>query len=291
MEKKMETGQKEVILSLICLAVILGGSAWAGASEGSASGSQEVVDLSRWELVWRDEFGGERLDETRWTRCKRGTPDWKNTMSDDRRLLKIGDGVLHLRGIVNDKKGEDPAPYLTAGVTSKGKYAFRYGKVQIRARFKCAQGAWPALWMLGAEKGWPAGGEIDLMEHLNFDQKVYQTVHSEYTVKIDKTNTPKKSGTAKIKRDDWNTYGCEWEAERIVFTVNGERTLTYPRVPELGEKQWPFDQRFYFILSMQIGGKWVNGSGPTNPAHYPAGMEVDWVRVYRRTKASHQASN
>jgi beta-glucanase (GH16 family) len=247
-------------------------------------------DPSEWELIWQDDFVGEELDNSKWTRCKRGNPDWKNTMSNDSRLLKIKDGVLHLRGIVNDKKDEDPAPYLTAGVAST-KFSFQYGKVQIKARFKSAQGAWPALWMLGNEKRWPANGEIDLMEHLNFDHKVYQTVHSEYTVKIDKTNTPKKGGTAKIKRDDWNTYGCEWDANKIIFTVNGQPTHTYPRVPVKGEKQWPFNQPFYFVLSMQIGGKWVNGSGPTNPSHYPAGMEVDYVRVYSRKKTPPPASN
>jgi beta-glucanase (GH16 family) len=184
--------------------------------------------------------------------------------------------------MANDNSDEDPSPYLTAGITSKGKFAFRHGKVQIRARFKSAQGAWPALWMLGKEKGWPANGEIDLMEHLNFDEIVYQTVHSEYTLHIDKTNTPKKGATAGINRDEWNTYGCEWDADRIVFTVNGKPTHTYPRVPSKGEQQWPFDQPFYFILSMQIGGNWVNRSGPTNPAHYPASLQVDWIRVHQR---------
>jgi len=53
-------------------------------------------------------------------------------------------------------------------------------------------------------------------------------------------------------------------------------------VPELHESQWPFDTPYYLICSMQIGGGWVNGSGPTNPEHYPAGMEIDWVRVYKR---------
>jgi hypothetical protein len=69
-----------------------------------------------------------------------------------------------------------------------------------------------------------------------------------------------------------------------VFTVNGKRTHTYPRVPEKGEKQWPFRQKFYLIMSMQIGGSWVNRGGrlPTKPEHYPAWMEVDWVRVYSR---------
>lgn len=237
---------------------------------------------SKWELFWQDEFTADQLDNTKWQLCQRGTSDWSNTMSDDPRLLKIKDGVLHLHGIVNDGKDRDAVPFLTAGVNSKGKFSFQYGKVQVRARFKSAQGAWPAIWMLGNEKGWPANGEIDLMEHINFDDKIHQTVHSEYTVKIDKTDTPKKSGTVGINKDDWNTYGCEWDADKIVFTVNDKPTLTYPRVPDLGEKQWPFNQPFYLILSMQIGGNWVNAKGATVPTHYPAGMEIDWVRVYRK---------
>jgi beta-glucanase (GH16 family) len=267
----------------VCLAILTAMTSHALAEVNMNKQVAAVLQGTTWELVWSDDFTDEELDDTKWSRCERGTPDWKNTMSDDPRLLKIDDGVLHLRGIVNDKRDKDPVPYLTAGVNSKGKFSFLYGKVQIRARFKSAQGAWPALWMLGNERGWPANGEIDLMEHLNFDHKIYQTVHSEYTVKIDKTHTPRKGSTAQIKRDEWNTYGCEWDEDKIVFTVNGQPTHTYPRLPEKGEKQWPFNQPFYFVLSMQIGGKWVNGSGPTNPAHYPAGIEVDWVRVYQRT--------
>jgi len=267
---------KRLITAALLLAVTIN----TGFSEAERS-TIDRSDLSGWKLVWQDEFDGDKLDSSKWELCKRGTPDWMNTVSDDPRLIKVGNGLLHLRGIENDNQEKDPAPYLTGAITSKGKYAFQYGKVQIRARIKNAQGAWPALWMLGVEKGWPANGEIDLMEHLNFDDIVYQTVHSEYTLKIDKTNTPKHGSTSKMHRDDWNTYGCEWNENSIIFTVNGEKTLTYPRVPEKGEKQWPFNQPFYFILSMQIGGKWVNGPGPTNPEHYPAGMEVDWIRVYQ----------
>lgn len=259
---------------LFCITVTAG---VAGEKEVKTETPSQVPP---WKLIWEDDFSGNEPESKTWTRVTRGKPDWKNTMSDDPRLLKVKDGVLHLRGIVNDRK-DDKAPYLTAGLTSKGKFSFHYGKVQIKARFKSAQGAWPALWMMGETKGWPANGEIDLMEHLNFDTKVHQTVHSEYTVKL-KGKKPRQSGTAKIRRDDWNTYGCEWDADKIVFTVNGKPTFTYPRVPEKCEKQWPFNQPFYLLLSMQIGGKWVNGSGPTNPKHYPAGMEIDWIRVYKR---------
>lgn len=263
-----------------CLAALIIITAHAFAQDTADKTAPAARQNADWVLVWSDEFTGNTLNADTWTRCTRGKPDWKNTMSDDPSLLVVKDGILHLRGIVNKNKKDDPAPYLTAGITSRGKYSFLYGKVQIRARFKCAQGAWPALWMLGANRQWPANGEIDLMEHLNFDHKVYQTVHSEYTLKH-KGKTHKHSSTAPINPDNWNTYGCEWDADKIVFTVNGKPTFTYPRVPEKGEKQWPFNQPFYFILSMQIGGKWVNKTGPTNPAHYPAEMEIDWIRVYQ----------
>lgn len=255
------------------------GSVISAQSAEMAGRSAAAPQLPGWTLVWQDEFTESKLDPRKWSLCKRGKADWNNTMSDDARLLKISEGVLHLRGIQNKQKGKGASPYLTSGVNSKGKYEFQFGKVQIRAKFKSAQGAWPALWMLGAEKGWPANGEMDLMEHLNFDRKIYQTVHSEYTIKVDKTNTPQKGAVASIKRDDWNTYGCEWDADKVVFTVNEKPTHSYPRVPEKGAKQYPFTQPFYFVLSMQIGGKWV---GKAKPEHYPAEMQVDWIRVYQK---------
>lgn len=240
-----------------------------------------ATPVTRWELHWQDEFEGDTLDLTKWSRCKRGTADWHNTMSTDPRLSRVRNGALLLLGFENPDTQTDPVPYLTGGVTSKETFAFQYGKVQIRARFKSAQGAWPALWMLGEREPWPDCGEIDLMEHLNFDDFVYQTVHSGYTLTGNQKNHPPHSTTAPIRRDKWNTYGCEWDTDRIVFTVNGRPTHTYPRVEAKGQTQWPFDQPFYFILSMQIGGDWVNGWGPTLPEHYPAGMEIDWVRVYK----------
>lgn len=234
-----------------------------------------------WELFWSDEFNGDQIDASKWTPCKRGRSDWDNRMTNDPRCFEIGGGTLKLIGIVNDDTEKDPVPYLTGGVTTKGKFAFQHGKIEIRARFKSAKGAWPALWMVGAQGEWPRKGEIDLMEHLNFDAEVHQTVHSHYTLEVDKKREgPTKSVTAPIARDDWNTYGAEWDSEKIVFTVNGKPTLTYPRVPEKGPDQWPFNAPFHFIFSMQVEGKWV---GEADPKDYPAHMEIDWVRVYRKS--------
>ena len=207
-----------LVFKLIGLVGMSVASGYSSPSTNCASALPQEPKLSEWELLWQDDFTGDQLDNTKWERCKRGKSDWNDTMSEDPRLLTISNGILCLSGIANDAKDKDPLDYLTAGVTSKGKFAFQYGQVQIRARFKSAQGAWPALWMLGAEKPWPANGEIDLMEHLNFDNKVYQTIHSEYTIKIDKKNTPKKGCTAPIERDDWNIYGCEWDTNTVVFS-------------------------------------------------------------------------
>ncbi len=237
--------------------------------------------LAEWKLFWNDEFEGKNIDNTKWTLCKRGYADWKNTMSNDPRLLVVKEGILFLRGIANDNKDKDPAPYITAGITSKSKFNFTYGKVQIRARFQSAKGAWPALWMLG-EGQWPSAGEIDIMEHLNFENKIHQTLHSDFTQRNkNKENKlgPKNTTTVQIDRDMWNTYGCEWNSEKIVFTVNNKPTYTYPRVPSLGKDQFPFHVPSYFMLTMQIGGSWV---GKANPSDYPAVMEVDWIRVYKR---------
>lgn len=238
------------------------------------------ANLPGWKMLWNDEFDGKSIDPTKWSPCERGKSDWDDTMTKDPKCFKIGGGTLRLIGLVNKDTEKDPSPFITGGVTSKGKFQFQHGKVLIRARFKSARGAWPALWMLGSKGGWPHNGEIDLMEHLNFDDKVYQTIHSFYANEIDKSHkNPPKGTTAPITRDAFNTYGAEWDSERIVFSVNDQSTLTYPRRADKGTEQWPFNQPFYLILSMQIEGSWV---GKANPKDYPADLEIDWVRVYQK---------
>lgn len=237
----------------------------------------------KWKLVWSDEFNGNRIDTRYWTKIKRGTPDWKNTMSEDPSLFAVKNGKLILRGKVNPNTKKDPSPFITGGISTEKKFAFRYGKIEIRAKVDSAQGAWPALWMLpdGKNRKWPDDGEIDIMEHLNFDDFAYQTVHSRYTYTLGRRN-PKNGATGKIKRKDYNVYGAEWYPDKLVFLINGKETFTYPRVPaEENNGQWPFDKPFYILVDMQLGGSWVESSGKINPKHLPAEMHVDWVRVYK----------
>lgn len=240
----------------------------------------DCLAAPKWKLVWKDEFNGRSINSRYWTKIERGTPDWCNTMSSDPSLFAVKNGNLILRGKVNKNTKKDPSPFITGGISTQGKFSFCYGKIEIRAKLDSAQGAWPALWLLPDFKGskWPDDGEIDLMEHLNFDNFAYQTVHTRYT-HSPKGGNPPKGATGAIKRDGYNVYGMEWHPDKLVFSINGKETFTYPRLPaEKKNGQWPFVKPFYILVDMQLGGSWV---GKVDPDQLPVEMHVDWVRVYK----------
>jgi beta-glucanase (GH16 family) len=245
----------------------------------------------KWKLVWEDHFEGNKLDTSKWSLIHtpperfNNASDWNRHMIGDKRVYSVENGSLWLKGINNPGIANDPRPFLTGGVDSKGKFYFLYGKVEIRARKECAQGAWPALWMMpegAVYGGWPHSGEIDIMEHLNSDSVIHHTVHTRYTNVLKHTTNPQR-GIGNIKADvtQWNIYGLEWYPDELVWTVNGVETFRYPRVdgldPEM--KQWPFDQPFYFILSQQLGGSWV---GRIEPTDLPVSFIIDYVKVYQQ---------
>lgn len=246
------------------------------------------VHSEKWELVWSEEFDrmDGKLDETKWSRIPRGGSDWNNYMSLREDLVEVKDGHLVLWGKVNDRTEEDTARYVTGGVWTKDKFAFQYGKIEIRAKLESATGAWPAFWMLGVNGKYPDNGEIDLMEHLNYDSIVYQTLHTHYTLNLDGRGKPENGSVTKIDPDGYNTYGMEWYPDRVVFLVNGEPTLTYPNLEGqtnadgvVMEGQYPYDKGpFYLLLDMQLGGSWVGG---VDPEELPVKMEIDWVKVWR----------
>lgn len=243
----------------------------------------------KWKLVWEDQFDGDELDTTKWSLINtqpgryENSPAWKKHMIADEAVYAVENGNLYLKGMNNPGIENDARPFLTGGVESKGKFSFKYGKVEIRAKKECAQGAWPALWMMpeeGVYGGWPHSGEIDIMEHLNYDSVIHHTVHTRYTNVLKNTSKPPR-GIGNVRADvtEWNIYGLEWRPDVLIWTVNGVETFRYPRVegvdPEM--KQWPFDQPFYFILSQQLGGSWV---GEVDPDDLPVSIIIDYVRVF-----------
>ncbi|MFD1771160.1 glycoside hydrolase family 16 protein [Sphingobacterium suaedae] len=235
----------------------------------------------RWKLVWQDDFDGPSLDTTKWSRIPAGTSDWNRHMSLDDACFQWKDGTLELLGIPNPDTLIDPRPFITGGIWSKHKFAFQYGRVEIRAKLTSAQGAWPAMWMLAEQNKYgpyPRNGEIDIMEHLNFDRIIYQTTHSHYTLNLKQTQNPPHGGTAKIDPETYNVFGLSWYPDRIDFQLNGHITFSYPRVPGADPSQWPYDQPFYLLIDQQLGGSWV---GPVDLRQLPVRMVIDWVRVYQ----------
>jgi beta-glucanase (GH16 family) len=242
--------------------------------------TEERQTERQWRLLWQDEFDSSELDSSKWSRIPPNTADWGNYMTSDDRCYDLEDGMLYLKGINNPDKEVDARPFLTGGVWTKNKFSFQYGKIEIRAKLESAQGAWPAIWMLAQNNTYgkyPRNGEIDLMEHLNFDSIIYQTTHSYYTLELKQKDNPPHHGTVKVDVSDFNTYGLEWYPDRLDFTLNGVNTFTYPKVDGVDSSQWPYDQPFYLLIDQQLGGSWV---GEIDPDQLPVNMIIDYVRVY-----------
>ncbi len=233
-----------------------------------------------WQLVWADEFDGTTLDTASWSRCPAGSPDWMRHMSPLDSLCRTEDGVLRLYGVCRPDGSDDERPYLTGGVQSKSKRSIRLGRIDVRARFNCAQGFWPAIWLMpDSNVPWPSGGEIDIMEHLNHDTIAYQTVHSPHTQKHSEPNI-RNGSTWPIDRNGFNVYSAVITEYGVEFYINGRHTYTYPRLPSAAKDQYPFaDHPYYVILSAQLGGSWV---GATDPSQLPVKMEIDYVRFYEK---------
>ncbi len=231
-----------------------------------------------WKLVWTEDFNGPSIDEAVWERVPNGKGDWNNMMSLREDLAFIEDGQLVLLGKINDGSTEDTTAFVTGGVKSVGKKSFQMAKFEIKAKFNDVQGFWPALWLMpeGAVEGdW---AEIDIMEHLNHDDFVYQTVHSRYSLDVSRTE-PKNYGTGHITNNDWNIYAAEVYRDSICTYTNGVKTMTYPRL-EGKEKQFPWpDYPLYFILSNQLEGDWVGKAD--KPEEFPSELRVDWIKVYQ----------
>ena len=230
--------------------------------------------------MWSDEFSGDEIDGTSWQRCLRYGSPWNRHMSLLDSLVKVQGGVVELWGINTPDGYQDSLKFLTGGLDSRGMRAIRNGRIDVRARLDQAQGFWPAIWMMPESNlPWPEAGEIDIMEHLNFDDYIYQTVHSGH---IEGLRQPKTQHDHKEKVDVtiFNVYSVEITSSEIIYYINNRKTFTYPRLEPEPEGQYPFDDyEYYMILSAQLGGHWI---GPIEAEQLPVKMEVDYVRFYEK---------
>ena len=270
--------------SLVSSAAVALAVVCSSATVFTCSGEGVARKARDYKLVWQDDFDGTGLNTNLWSLIPEGESDWDRHMSVRSDLVQVRDGVLELWGKRNTDTNADPRPFVTGGVASMGKATVRNGKIEMRVKFEDHQkGAWPALWLLQNEKdgqgrGYPWGGEIDVVERLNGDKFVYHTVHSGWTLNKKHPHEPAHGGRGAITCGDWHVYGMEITPDELRWSVDGKVTFTYARTPNGDPDQYPFDRiPYYLLIDMQLGGKWV---GQVKRETLPVRMWVDWVRAY-----------
>lgn len=241
------------------------------------------------DIIFIDDFNVNGIpNPDSWVLCERSTSDWSDEMSESYDQAYVEDGKLILKAEKID--GE----YRAGGIESMGKLDFAFGRFEVRARIpNHPDGAFPAIWLMPQKsaplyRGWPNGGEIDIMEHIRQEKVIYQTVHTHYTYDLNIRN-PINSTSVSCNYEDWNIYAVEWTEDKITFFVNDQETLSYENLKLANEeemKQWPFtkESSFYIILNMGLGGKADSWAGPIDDTNLPAIMEIDWVKVSKLNK-------
>jgi beta-glucanase (GH16 family) len=230
------------------------------------------------DLVWSDEFNDGRLDTSHWS-FEIGGHGWGNNelqfYQEDN--TKVRDGFLIITARKESREGKD---YTSSRIITKGKKEFQYGRIDIRAKLPKGQGIWPALWMLGnniSTVDWPACGEIDIMEMIggkenmlhgtaHWDSAGMHTYHGGNVLLKDN----------KIFADEFHVFSIDWNQEKIVWSLDG---VPYYTMNISREDQTEFQNKFYFIFNVAVGGNWPGS--PNETTVFPQQLIVDYVRVFQ----------
>jgi beta-glucanase (GH16 family) len=226
-------------------------------------------------LVWSEEFNaGGAPDPSKWG-YDLGAGGWGNNEVEyyTNRLDNaiVSGGTLK---IIAQKEAYSGSAYTSARILSKDKFSFKYGKIEVSAKLPAGGGTWPAIWMLGnniGTAGWPACGEIDMMEHVgNQLNRIFSTLHHPGH---SGSNGDGSSVVISNATTAFHKYSMEWNATSIKFSVDDVPFYTFTNTASL-----PFNQNFFIILNVAMGG---NFGGTIDPAFTSAAMEVDYIRVYQ----------
>lgn len=275
-----------------------------------------------WALVWADEFDGDTLDPANWTpevSCWGGGNFERQCYTDRPANIAVEGGVLLLKAKKERFTGparppeiaENPNPRLTQEYTSGkvrtiGKHAWRYGRIEVRARVPAGQGTWPAVWMMPdkpAYGAWPRSGEIDILEAVNIGAACdtceggrgeNRTISALHFGDFAPANRFVDSRTAlpdlALPSDDFHVYAVEWGEGLIRFLVDGRvhRSITAEEwstaAPNAaGNPAAPFDQPFYIMANLAVGGRLSEENNAKGLAanSFPAQFAIDWIRVYQ----------
>jgi beta-glucanase (GH16 family)/ribosomal protein S19 len=236
-----------------------------------------------WQLVWSDEFDYQGYpDPNKWD-YDIGAGGWGNQelqyYTNRLENARVENGRLIIEARRENYGG---AQYTSARLKTRYKGDWLYGRIEVRAKLPGGTGTWPAIWMLPTDNvygGWPNSGEIDIMECVGYDPwRVYFTIHTAAYNHMLGT----QKGSSTILNDPQNnfyTYALEWYPDRLDFYVDNVKYFTFYKEKD-DYTVWPFDQRFYLILNIAVGGTWGGAQG-VDPNVFPQRMEVEYVRVYQ----------
>ena len=250
-----------------------------------------TVNERTYQMVWSDEFDGTELDTDMWTyEIGNGNWGWGNGeeqyYTDRKENVRVENGMLTIEARKEEFGGR---PYTSARIITKNKKDFTYGKIEARIKVPSGRGTWPAFWMLGYGS-WPRAGEIDIMEHVGYDPKTFHTAL--HTKNKNGTNGQNFSGHKTFDdnvADEFHTITMEWVEEeflgfdRIHIYVDGVKTKTFGETAQLQDSgDWPFNDDFFFILNLAIGGQWGGAQGIDDSMFdVPVLYQIDYLRVYQ----------
>jgi beta-glucanase (GH16 family) len=265
----------------------------SGCSKGNSGGNNPapVVPVTPapapekpYQLVWSDEFNGDGMPDTSKWRYDVGGTGWGNNELEyytqaRAENARITNGMLVIEARKENFGGRN---YTSARLLTKGKAQWTYGKFEVRAKIPRGRGTWPAIWMLSATDPlkWPEDGELDIMEEVGYMPNIiYGTAHNKL---YNGANGKQKGGNKFISdaQDAFHVYSIEWTANQVVWSIDSVAFFTYFD-PSLGLDAWPYNQDFFMILNVAVGGNWGGAQG-IDDSIFPQSMFIDYVRVYQR---------
>jgi beta-glucanase (GH16 family)/glycerophosphoryl diester phosphodiesterase len=257
-----------------------------------------------YQLVWSDEFNYKgKPDSAKWT-YDYGfkANNEKQYFTDSLKNARVENGYLiieahkekvankdfknpEIKGWQKYKSEIDSAQYTSVRLKTEGLAAWQYGRIEARAKLPKGRGMWPAIWMLSEKRegiGWPESGEIDIMEHVGYDNDtIHGTIH---TKAYNHTKGTQKGKTIFIDKpnDTFHMFAVEWTPEKIDFILDG---VVYNHIENEHKTnaEWPFDNQFYLIMNVSVGGMWGGRQG-IDDSIFPQKMVVDYVRVFQQKK-------
>lgn len=242
-----------------------------------------AIHRKDWKLVWSDEFNYSGLPDTSKWAYDIGGHGWGNNelqyyTSRRKENAHVENGNLIIEARKENYEGKS---YTSARLVTQGKSTWQYGKIEVRAKLPEGRGTWPAIWMLGANSPlkWPDDGEIDIMEHVGFNQGfIHASIHAKkynHVIRTQKTDTVIVADCS----SEFHVYGLEWTAASIKVSVDGKDFFEFKN-EHSGYDAWPFDNKMYLLLNVAVGGNWGGQKG-IDESIWPQQMLVDYVRVYQ----------